>query len=55
MKPITFTHHDKNKDPSPSNIHTDVIYIQTHLYIKRNNLNAVDHLQLEILSLVQIL
>ena len=41
MKPITFTHHDKNKDPSPSNIHNNVIYI------KRNNLNAVTHLQLK--------
>ena len=40
MKPITFTHHDKNKDPSPSNIHNNVIYIYTY------NLNVVTYLQL---------
>ena len=48
MKPITFTHHDKNKDPSPSNIHNNVIYMYTYTFIiKRYNLNAVTHLQLK--------
>ena len=48
MRPITLTHHDKNKDPLPSNIHNNVIYMYTYTFIiKRNDLNAVTHLQLK--------